>query len=126
MASFTLVLAGPDALRSWTFDGEALAAADHDAGLHMFTSGGVEDGKAERYFASFDVAEWPDGWRSLLLRDEPADDRAELIVRHEHEGRVFATVFGQLIDARPRHVDMTFSRQPWVVDSWRHARAPER
>jgi hypothetical protein len=115
MASFMLVLVAPDGLTAWVFDGTELAIDDHGPGTHMFTSGGAEDGKAERFLESFARTDYPDGWRDLV-RHFPADDPAALVVRHEHEGLVFATVFGQLIEARPGELHIEYSRQPWTSD----------
>jgi hypothetical protein len=123
MASFALVLAAPDALTLWVWDGERLTSGSLVAGTHMVTSGGEEDGKAERFltdFAAAPVEEWP----GLVGRQQPQDDPAALVVRHALESpgserRVYATVFGQVITAEPGRVRLTWSRTPWVVDSWR-------
>jgi hypothetical protein len=113
MASFMLVLSTPGGLTAWVFDGENLHADEHGPGTHMFTSGGAEDGKAERYLAAFQQADYPAGWRDLL-QQPPTDDLAALVVRHEHEGLVFATVFGQLIEAQRGQLHLEYSRQPWT------------
>jgi hypothetical protein len=90
----------------------------------MFTSGGAEDGKAARYFDAFERNSFPDGWREVVGQAEPADDPAALVVRHEREGRVFATVFGQLIAAEPGRLQLEYSRQPWRSDRWRSVTLP--
>ena len=120
MASFMLVLAAPDGLTAWVFDGVELSRDVHSSGTHMFTSGGAEDGKADRYLSSFEQADYPDGWR-VLVSQAPRDDPAALVVRHEHEGLVFATVFGQLIESRPGELHLEYSRQPWTTDWHRQA-----
>jgi hypothetical protein len=66
MASFALVLVTPAALTTWGFDGAELQVEEKPAGTHMVTSGGAEDGKAERYLPAFRSATYPDGWRDLL------------------------------------------------------------
>jgi hypothetical protein len=43
MASFLLVLAAPDGLVTWDFDGAQLTTTHHPAGTWMVTSGGPED-----------------------------------------------------------------------------------
>jgi hypothetical protein len=118
MASFLLVLATPDRLTSWTFDGTELLLADHAPGTHMFTSGGAEDGKAERHLAAFQQDDFPDGWRGILALATPTDDPAALVVRHQSNDSVFATVFGQLIEAQAGRLDLQYSRQPWTDDPW--------
>jgi hypothetical protein len=121
MASFTLVLATPQRLTSWVFDGRDVVVTEHSGGTHMFTSGGPEDGKVEAYLSHFRDAEYPDEWRQLLLRGgPPRDDPSALIVRHQAEdGRVFATVFGQLVEAAPGRLRLDYSREPWTDEPWR-------
>jgi uncharacterized protein with NRDE domain len=115
MASFNVVLASPDALVLWVFDGQQLTRRDLDPGTQMVTSGGAEDGKAERYLARF--ADAPD-WIAVVQDQEPQDDPAALVVRHTDGDRVFATVFGQLIVAAPGNLDLAFSRTPWSGTAW--------
>ena len=119
MASFALVLAAPAALTLWVWDGAQLTSESLPPGTHMVTSGGAEDGKAGRYLGPFEAAgveEWP----GLVAAQEPTDDRAALVVRHPFEGGVYATVFGQVITATaPGHVELTWSRTPWITGTWR-------
>jgi hypothetical protein len=117
MASFALVLASPDALTLWVWDGEQLTSQPLDPGIHMVTSGGEEDGKAGRYLAGF-AASSVDEWPALVAQHTPADDRAALVVRHPFEGGVYATVFGQVIRARPGDVQLQWSRTPWLLETW--------
>lgn len=118
MASFALVLVAPDRLTTWIFDGERLTAADLPAGVHMVTSGGPEDRKADRWLARFADDGFPDGWRREVQGRTPADDPSELVVRHEAEGKVYATVFGELIEAAPGRLRLEYSRRPWDDVPW--------
>jgi hypothetical protein len=118
MASFALVLATPNSLTTWDFDGDRLVSTEHVAGTHMMTSGGVEDGKAVRYLPHFEDADFPDGWRALVQQQPPADDLTALLVRHRLDGVVYATVFGQLIEATPGSLRLEHSRTPWSDDPW--------
>jgi len=118
MASFLLVLAGPAGLRTWDFDGTDLAVTEHSPGTVMVTSGGPEDRKADRWLPAFTAAEHPDGWRALVTQEPPQDDLGALVVRHEEDGRVFATVFGQLLTAAPGRLRLEHSRRPWSDDPW--------
>ena len=118
MASFALVLSMPDRLASWVFDGIKLTREEHAPGTQMVTSGGTEDGKADRYLKSFEEAGYPEGWRATLERHPPRDDPAALVVRHEQDGRVYATVFGQLIDAQPGRLHLEYHRRPWAGERW--------
>ncbi len=121
MASFALVLAAPDRLTAWTFDGRELLATEHPPGTHMITSGGPEDRKADRYLDDFARAPYPEGWRDLVRGQVPADDPGALVVRHQRGELVFATVFGEIIDAAPGRLRLEYSRRPWSTEPWRAA-----
>jgi hypothetical protein len=123
MASFLLVLAAPDRLITWDFDGSALTQAILEPGTRMVTSGGAEDGKADRYLSTFAAGEFPRDWLDVLRRTEPRDDPASLVVRHErespdHERQVFATVFGEVLQGQPGRLQLQFSRTPWGTHEW--------
>jgi uncharacterized protein with NRDE domain len=123
MASFALVLASPDALTVWVFDGEQLTVEELGEGTHMVTSGGAEDGKEQRYLRAFAAAD-PLAWRALVEAHPPADDPAALVVRMERDDKVYATVFGQLLEAAPGSLSLSCSRRPWVTGSWTSRRWP--
>jgi hypothetical protein len=118
MASFALLLATPQRLVTWDFDGEVLVTAEHPEGTSMLTSGGPENRKADVHLVTFEQAGYPDGWRRLVQSEPPKDDPAALVVRHERDGLVFATVFGELIEARPGRLRLEYSRQPWKRQPW--------
>jgi hypothetical protein len=122
MASFALVLAAPDALTCWTYDGTSLSQEDLPPGTHMITSGGAEDGKAVRHLQTFVSAPFPDGWVAPLRSTAPSSDPASLVVRGQHDDRVFATVFGQLFSSAPGRLELAWSRQPWGMHAWQSAR----
>ena len=116
MASFALLLVTPERATTWDFDGQTVRTTEHPPGTHMLTSGGPEDRKADRYLATFAGARYPDGWSGLL--ESPQDDPGALVVRHEEDGRVWATVFAELIEAEPGHLRVDSSRRPWTDDPW--------
>jgi len=118
MAGFLLVLATPEQLVTWDFDGTGLRETRHGPGTVMVTSGGPEDRKAERYLAEFQRADFPQDWRRLVQGAPPRDDPGALVVRHERDGQVFATVFGQLIEASPGRLWLEHSREPWTARPW--------
>lgn len=118
MASFALVLATPQRLTTWVFDGQDLVSTDHGAGTHIVTSGGSEDARADRYLALFEDRGYPDGWREVVERATPQDDPAALVVRREIDGLVYATVFVELIEARPGWLRVEHSREPWTSGRW--------
>jgi hypothetical protein len=121
MAGFVLVLASTARLTTWEFDGARLTETEHPEGTHVITSGGPEDRKADRWQEKFAVTDFPDGWRSLVQGEPPADDPAALAVRHERDGQVYGTVFAELVDARPGRLRLEHSRRPWTVDAWDEA-----
>jgi uncharacterized protein with NRDE domain len=118
MASFALVLVDPEGMTTWSFDGTTLTTTEDGPGTHMVTSGGVEDGKAERYLDGFRNSDGSDAWRELVRRDAPSADLTELVVRRERDGFVYATVFGQLIESAPGRLRLHYSRTPWLDDAW--------
>ncbi len=118
MASFALVLAGPESLTQWVFDGSDLSREELPVGTHMVTSGGAEDGKARRYLDEFAADPTAEGWRALVVGRQPEDDPAALVVRHALDDAVYATVFGQVIESRPGAVALAWTRTPWLDDGW--------
>jgi hypothetical protein len=123
MASFALVLAAPDRLTTWDFDGSTLTTRDLAPGTHMVTSGGAEDGKADRYLSTFTTGDFPHDWLDLLHQTEPRDDPASLVVHHErespeHERQIFATVFGEVLEGEPGRLQLQFTRTPWGANEW--------
>jgi hypothetical protein len=118
MASFALMRVSPESVTTWDFDGSRLVATEHAEGTHMLTSGGPENRKADHHLRSFAESGYPDDWRGIVQRRAPSDDPAALVVRHEHEGRVFATVFGELIEASRGSLRLEYSRAPWMPERW--------
>jgi hypothetical protein len=118
MAGFLLVLAAPDRLTSWEWDGEQLTSTEHPGGTAVFTSGGPEDSKAGRWHVPFEEATFPDGWRGLVQANPPADDPSALVIRRERDGKVYGTVFAETIDARPGRLRLEYSRSPWTDAPW--------
>jgi transport and Golgi organization protein 2 len=118
MAAFLLVLATPERLVTWDVDGDVVQEVEHDPGTVMVTSGGPEDRKADRFLADFAAAGHADGWRAIVQANPPRDDPGALLVRHEEDGRVWATVFAELIEARPGELHLEYSRRPWTSDPW--------
>lgn len=115
MASFLLVLAGPDELTTWEFDGTSLTSRSLGPGTHMVTSGGTEDRRAQRHLAALTGT---DDWLALVTAQVASADPSSLLVRHEVGDRVFATVFGQLLEASPGRLVVESSRTPGDASSW--------
>lgn len=119
MASFTLLLVHADVATGWTFDGVDLAERDLAAGTAMFTSGGAEDGRAARHLPAFTDSDFPLGWSRLVTAAAPGAKPDSLLVRHSYGDKVFATVFGQLIEAAPGRLWLSETRTPAETSSWR-------
>jgi hypothetical protein len=118
MASFALMLVTPQRVTTWDFDGQDVMTTEHPEGTLMLTSGGPENRKADVHLKAFAESDHPDGWRELVQSGAPQDDPAALVVRHERDGLVYGTVFGELIDARPGRLRLEYSRQPWRRQPW--------
>lgn len=118
MASFAVVLVTPETLTEWAFDGEHLTERELRRGTHMVTSGGAEDGKADRYLARFTARTTAEAWRDVVAGEQPEDDLSALVVRHEMGDRVYGTVFGQLIEPAAGVLQLSYSRTPWEPGSW--------
>jgi hypothetical protein len=116
MAAFNLVLAGPSGVTVWTWDAATLGRVELTPGVHMITSSGVdtEDAKTAAFAPRF----LSEPWLDVVASCEPADDPAALVVRHPIEDDTYATVFGQLITAAPEALAISYSRTPWVADTW--------
>ncbi len=117
MASFTLVLAAPDAVTAWTWDASELRRIDLDAGAHMMTPAGVDPDDARA--RAHQTALSDDGaWLDVVGARTPSDDPGALVVRHETPHGVYATVFGQLITSTPGSLRLEYSRTPWERHGW--------
>jgi uncharacterized protein with NRDE domain len=116
MASFTLVLAGPDGVTAWTWDAKDLTQQTLDAGTHVFTSRGLDIGEEKAARLTPEFATRP--WKEVVTERPPTDDRTALIVRHPFETDTYATVFGQLITATPGRLRVEHSRTPWDAPTW--------
>lgn len=116
MAAFTLVLATPTGVTAWTWDASELSRRDLADGLHVFTTSGIDadDDKGRTLAREFAGRAWAD----VLAGRPPSEDPAALMVRHEFDGAVYATVFGQVITAAPGDVGISYSRTPWLPGTW--------
>jgi uncharacterized protein with NRDE domain len=121
MASFNLVVARPDEATVWSWDTTRLDRIDLEPGLHLVTSSGVDtdDPKTRAFAPRFAAA---DDWLDVLAATEPSDEIGALVVRHQTENDVYATVFGQLISAAPGALTVLHTRTPWRRDSWVESR----
>lgn len=126
MASFALVLASPNGLTLWEFDGVALTETALTQGTHMFTSGPAERGRSARHLPAFRAAETVGRWRELVTEARPGEDPDALLVRYRYRGSTFATVFGQTIEAEPGQVAISHSRTPWDAETWSDRSWPTR
>ncbi len=126
MATFTVVLVEPETTLVWDYDGDALLSRTLPSGTAMVTSGGAEDGKADRFLPAF-TATPVEAWPDLVAGQTPVDDPAALVVHHpvtlpDGSSGTFATVLAQLLRAVPGRLDVAWSRtptqRPWTASSW--------
>lgn len=118
MASFALVLASPEHLHVWEFDGARLTGSALPPGTAMLTAGPTEQGRADRHLPRFRAAGSAQEWRALVTASPVEDDPSSLLVRHEEAGLTFATVFAQVIEAAPGAVAHSWSRTPSAPTAW--------
>jgi len=124
MASFAVLLAAPQGLTAWEFDGSRLTGHALPPGTHMLSAGAAEQGRADRHLTRFLAVDSPEQWRTVVTSSAVEDHPVSLLVRHEHAGSTFATVFAQVLEAEPGRLTATYSRTPTVADSWRQRRWP--
>lgn len=122
MASFNLVLAGPNGVTVWTWDTHELHRAELPPGLHMFTSRGVDpdDARTTAFAPRFAAEEWLD----VVTSCEPRNEIGALVIRHPMGDDTYATVFGQLITSVPGALTIAHSRTPWEAGTWIEQRWP--
>jgi hypothetical protein len=121
MASFNLVLAEPEALRWWWFDGTSLQSQQLEPGTYKFTVRGLADEMDPRLLHGRGVeAEiengttenvWPE-WLSVVRGTVPSSDPAGFVVRIAIEDKVFETVFGQFLATRPGRLRLDYLTSP--------------
>jgi hypothetical protein len=122
MASFALLLATPQGLTAWEFDGSRLTREALPSGTHVLTSGGAEDGKADRHLPAFVAAASAPAWRAVVTASTVEDDPTSLLVRHRTPEATFATVFAQVLEVQPGRLEAAWSRTPTSAASWRERR----
>jgi hypothetical protein len=85
-------------------------------GAHLAKPRGLADGQLTAGLAD------PARWKQLLADSERRADPAGLLVRIEHDGRVYGTVFAQLITSAPGRLEIEHTRSPHRPESFRAAR----
>lgn len=131
MASFNLVLASPEALSWWSYDGVTLLSHELDPGTYMFTPVGLVEGPLDQRFTADNVdldngeqsteIAWSD-WLQVIKATGTSTDPLKLLVRVPKGDDSFETVFGQFIAARPGSLRLDYVRTPDRHDSWTLAR----
>jgi hypothetical protein len=133
MASFNLVLATPESLMWWSYDGTTLVTHARKPGTHMWTPRGLAVPLLDQRFArgpahldgglagSTDLV-WTD-WLPIIQDSAPSDNPLALLVRIPHGDDSFETVFGQFIAASPGTLRLDYTTKPdrshsWTVDQW--------
>lgn len=116
MASFNLVLAGRSGVTAWTWDAAELRRVPLAPGQHVITSDGID--AANPRTARFAPRFATEPWRDVVTGATSSDEPDALLVRHERDGHVYATVFGQLITAEPGQLRIESSATPWDAGTW--------
>jgi hypothetical protein len=140
MASFHLVLASPEALLWWSYDGVHLERSVLETGTHVFTPRGLTDapgderimtGAADIFGSDLSTTAtlatgliWPQ-WLAAVRAAVPTEDPSGLLVRRQVGDDSYETVFGQLIAAQPGvlridYLDRVARRidAPWTTRLW--------
>lgn len=78
----------------------------------------AEQGRADWHLTRFLAVDSAEQWRTVVTSSAVEDDAASLLVRHEHAGSTFATVFAQVLEAEPGRLTAAYSRTPTAADSW--------
>jgi hypothetical protein len=125
MAGFNLVLARPDGLQWWSWDGQVLQENVLAPGIHWFTPRGQAHPLPDERFAEparepDDDQSWSD-WLSVLADSEPSTDPLALLVRIPVGEDTFETVFGQFISARPGALSLQYAVAPDRRPTWTRA-----
>jgi hypothetical protein len=129
MASFILVLATPEELRWWSYDGATLRDQRLHAGVHMFTPRGLSQSSLSEQFAQAALGGESDesvgtvwsAWHSIVRSSEPSDDPSSLLVHVSRNGDTYQTVFGQFIAAAPGELHVRYTTTPQLDRSWSSA-----
>jgi uncharacterized protein with NRDE domain len=128
MASFNLILAGPDLLQWWWFDGARLETATLPAGTYLFKPTGLVteavDVRLRMGRAQLDDSDtptelaWAD-WLEVLDTAEPTPDAGGFLVRRPlDDGDTYETVFAQFIAARPGELRVDYRLDPASAGGW--------
>lgn len=136
MAGFNLVLAAPDRLLWWWFDGWRLQRQELAAGTYLFTPAGLAPTGFDDRLATGSANLAPDDlaaptgqvweqWLTVIHETSPSDDPAGLIVRRPFGQDSYETVFGQFIAAQPGLLRLDYLNSPadgtarqWTTRVW--------
>lgn len=135
MASFSLVLAGPESMAWWWFDGEDLGHEKLDAGTYMFTPHGLSNARIDERFVNTPVASDPEltapteqvwsSWLDVVRASFPSSDPNDLIVCRPTGDDSYETVFGQFIAGRAGLLRLDYLDHParstsgeWTTRFW--------
>ena len=134
-----LLVATPDAVTMWSWDGEEVRRHDIDPGDHIAVNLGldtVDDPLVPHFLpllhataspplrAGDDTAAAWAGWVDLLRGEGlPGDDPRALLVRHVHEGRTYGSTSASLVALRRDGVRMDFTATP-TTPAWQEIPVP--
>jgi hypothetical protein len=138
MAGFNLVLAAPDGLHWWSYDGQTLRDEPLPAGTAMFaptgrvdpvldarllTAPSISATPADPFAAPPEQAWRP--WLDVVRQSRPTSERSGLLVRRAIADDSYETVFGQFLATAPGWLRVDFRRAvatdpggPWTTQCW--------
>lgn len=132
---FHVVLAKPEAVRIWSWDGNRATTQDIGAGVHMVTSSGLDslrdEPRAAYFLPRFQASPRPlpapgesggrawGEWRALIDGNglDPGDERA-IVVRNRVDGRVWGSSSASLVALRATGLRYDFSPNPGDPVAW--------
>ena len=140
MAGFNLVLASPQSLLWWSFDGQELRRHSLSEGTHLFTPDGLQSAPTDQRLATGGAAisklgaaaiqrasteQLWDGWLAAVRDCVPTADRSGLVVRRPIGDDSYETVFGQFIAAWPGLLRLDYldrvardAGRQWTTKQW--------
>ena len=123
---FHVLLVTAEQATAWTWDGRDLERRELGPGPHALVPGSVDPVDNPRvafsgagFARALDPAAWP-GWHELLAAGTvPPEDERALLLRHEFDGRIYASGAASLVALSRDRVRHDFSGMPRDAGSWR-------
>ena len=123
---FHLLLATPERATAWTWDGRDLERGELGPGRHALVPAGLDPADSPRvafsaagFARALDPGAWT-AWHELLAAAAvPPEDERALLLRHEIDGRIYASGAASLVALSHDRIRHDFSGTPHDPSSWR-------